>query len=217
MKPISLGASMPIGPAVRQMLGPLERPISKLYRGMFIDLNALVRQIKEWSIASNILEFGCGEGAVIEILDVEYSTARITGIDISPKVGRMFRGDRHRIVFKQQDIKEFAAENPAAFDLLIINDVMHHIPWDLHVEILQNAAKALKSGGHLVLKDWNRNYSPIYFLCYFMDRYITGDLVRYKTTQEFRELLRSTFGTDCIKAEAAIRPWSNNIAFLVKK
>ena len=129
----------------------------------------------------------------------------------------MYQGDTQRVVFKQQDIKDFAAENPASFDLIIINDVMHHIPWDMHEPILEYVKSALKSGGHLILKDWNRNYSPIYFICYFMDRFITGDRVRYKTTLELQDLLRSIFGVESIKSEATIRPWSNNIAFLIQK
>ena len=208
---------MPIGPTVRQMLGPLERPISNLYRSMFIDLNSFAHQIKKWCGASSILELGCGEGAVVERLVVKYPTASITGIDISPKVGRMFQGDQKRVTFKQQTIKEFAVENIASIDLLVINDVMHHIPWELHKEILTDASKALKPGGYLVLKDWERNASPIHLLCYILDRYITGDNVRYKTAYELRELLKTVFGINNIKAEARIRPWSNNIAFLVQK
>ena len=209
---------MPIGPLVRQMLGPLERPISNIYRGIFIDLETLVQQIHKWTpSASSIFEFGCGEGAVVEILTQTFPLSHITGIDISPRIGRMYQGDTQRVVFKQQDIKDFAAENPASFDLIIINDVMHHIPWDMHEPILEYVKSALKSGGHLILKDWNRNYSPIYFICYFMDRFITGDRVRYKTTLELQDLLRSIFGVESIKSEATIRPWSNNIAFLIQK
>ena len=209
---------MPIGPLVRQMLGPLERPISNIYRGIFIDLETLVQQIHKWTpSASSILEFGCGEGAVVEILTQTFPLSHITGIDISPRIGRMYQGDTQRVVFKQQDIKDFAAENPASFDLIIINDVMHHLPWDMHEPILEYVKSALKSGGHLILKDWNRNYSPIYFICYFMDRFITGDRVRYKTALELQDLLRSIFGVESIKSEATIRPWSNNIAFLIQK
>ncbi|MBP6178146.1 MAG: class I SAM-dependent methyltransferase [Anaerolineales bacterium] len=209
---------MPIGPLVRQMLGPLEKPISNIYRGIFIDLETLVQQIHKWTpSASSIFEFGCGEGAVVEILTQTFPLSHITGIDISPRIGRMYQGDTQRVVFKQQDIKDFAAENPASFDLIIINDVMHHIPWDMHEPILEYVKSALKSGGHLILKDWNRNYSPIYFICYFMDRFITGDRVRYKTTLELQDLLRSIFGVESIKSEATIRPWSNNIAFLIQK
>ena len=207
---------MAIGPFVRQMLGPLERPVSNLYRSIFIDIKALATQIKKWiPELNNIIELGCGEGAVTECLVKQYPDAYITGIDITPKVGRMFQGDLTHVTFKQQTIQNFSAENLASFDLLVISDVMHHIPWQMHQEILINARKVVKLGGYIVLKDWERTPTPIHLLCYLFDRYITGDLVRYKTAAELRNLIEDVFGSNCIQAEKRIRPWSNNIAFLI--
>lgn len=141
---------MPIGPLVRQMLGPLEKPISNIYRGIFIDLETLVQQIHKWTpSASSIFEFGCGEGAVVETLTQTFPLSTLQELTLAPEFGRMYQGDTQRVVFKQQDIKDFAAENPASFDLIIINDVMHHIPWDMHEPILEYVKSALKSGGHL--------------------------------------------------------------------
>lgn len=207
---------MAIGPAIRGILGPLEKPISEFYRGIFIDLNAFVDQIRQWTTATNILELGCGEGAVIERLVKAYPNTNITGIDISPRVGRMFQGDKSHVTFKQQTIKDFASENAASFDLLITCDIMHHIPWELHKEILTDAGKTLKPGGYLVLKDWDRNRTPIHFLCHFADRFITGDHVQYKSADELRELITEVFGANCIKVESRIHPHVNNIAFLVQ-
>lgn len=207
---------MPIGPVIRQMLGPFERPISALYRSIFVDLNALVHQIQQWSAASNILEVGCGEGAVAERVVEEFPEARFTGIDINPRVGRMFHGDRNRATFQQQTINEFAVGNPAMFDLLLMCDIMHHIPWELHKNILTDARKTLKPGSYLVLKDWTRSATLIHFLCYFSDRFITGDHVRYKSTDELRKLIEEVFGPNCIKATTQIRPWKNNVAYLVQ-
>jgi 2-polyprenyl-6-hydroxyphenyl methylase/3-demethylubiquinone-9 3-methyltransferase len=207
---------MAIGPFIRQMLGPLERPVSEVYRGTFVDITAFVEQIKHWVPASKILEVGCGEGAVTERLVKAYPNASITGIDISPRVGRMFQGDRSRVTFRQQTIKDFVAENPSSFDLLLISDVMHHAPWEIHEELLTEAKNALKPGGHLVLKDWERSATPIHLLCYLLDRYITGDRVQYKTAHEFRNLIQDIYGANSIKDETQIRPWSNNIAFLIQ-
>lgn len=207
---------MPIGPFVRQIFGPYERSISELYRSIFVDLNALVHQIREWTTAVNILELGCGEGAIVERVVKEFPKAYITGIDIVPGVGRMFQGDRKRVTFKQQAINDFTAENLGAFDLLLVCDIMHHIPWELHKEILMDARKTLKPGSCLVLKDWARSLTIIHFLCYFSDRYITGDRIRYKSTDELRALIEDVFGPNSIKAEAKIRPWKNNVAFLVQ-
>lgn len=207
---------MKIGPLVRQMLGPLERPISELYRSIFIDLNAFVRQIKSWTPASKILEVGCGEGAVTERLVQIYQNSEITGIDITPQVGRMFQGDKSRVTFKQQTIKDFVTESDSNYDLLILSDVMHHVPSEMHQDLLIDAKQALKPGGLLVLKDWERTKTPIHYLCYFLDRYITGDRVRYKTAREWQKQIRDIFGKDAIKAEKRIGPWSNNIAFLIQ-
>jgi 2-polyprenyl-3-methyl-5-hydroxy-6-metoxy-1,4-benzoquinol methylase len=207
---------MSIGPFIRQMLGPLEKPISEIYRGIFVDLTAFVGQIQQWTPASNILELGCGEGAVIERLVKAFPKAYVTGIDIIPRVGRLFQGDSSRVTFKQQTIKDFAPENLASFDMLVIADIMHHIPWELHKEILADAGKVLKPGGYLILKDWERRANLIHVLCYLSDRYITGDRVQYKSTDELRELIKDVFGANCIKAETRIRPSVNNIAFLVQ-
>ena len=207
---------MAIGPTVRKLLGPFERPISELYRSIFVDLTAFSDQILQWAPASSILELGCGEGAVAERLLNALPHSQYTGIDITPRVGRLFAGDSTRAIFKQQSIKDFARENLESFDLLIICDVMHHIPWNLHKEILTDAKKVLKPGGYLILKDWKRSTTLIHFLCYFADRYITGDNVQYKSENELRELIEEVFGPDRIRSTAKIQPWENNIAFLVQ-
>src|SRR5271157_441838 len=207
---------MAIGPAFRTIFGPFERPISEFYRSIFINLNAFVDQIQQWVPASNILELGCGEGAVTERLIKTFPKALVTGIDITPKVGRMYQGDPSRVTFKQQSIQDFATENAGKFDLLVISDVMHHIPWEFHKEIMIDSKKVLKPGGYLVLKDWERRPALIHWLCFISDRFITGDHIRYKSADEFRELIKSAFGENCIKAETRIRPWSHNIAFLVR-
>ena len=95
-------------------------------------------------------------------------------------------------------------------------DIMHHIPWELHNEILIDAKKVLKPGGYLVLKDWERNLSPIHLLCYISDRFVTGDHVRYKSADELQKLIEEIFGKNSIKARTRIRPWANNVAFLVQ-
>ena len=207
---------MPIGPIVRNLLGPLERPVSELYRSFFIDLFDLARQTQQWVSASKILELGSGEGALAERLAEEFPNAHITGIDISSKVGRMFKGDSSRVAFKQITIQDFAKDNVASFDLLVVCDVMHHIPLEYHKEILTAARMTLKPGGALIFKDWDRNSTLVNFFCYVSDRYITGDHIHYKTAEEWRELIKDVFGINSIKSEVRIRPHKNNIAFLVE-
>ena len=207
---------MAIGPFIRQLLGSFERPVSEIYRAIFVDLLELARKIKDRVPAENILEIGCGEGALTEYLAKIYPQAHLTGIDITPRVGRMFQGDLNRVTFQQQLIKDFVAQNKSCFDLVVVSDVLHHVPWEMHQEFLIDSAKALKSGGCLVLKDWESRSTPIHLLCYLADRYITGDRVQYKTLDELRTLIKTVFGEECIDKEIRIQPWSNNIVFFVQ-
>jgi 2-polyprenyl-3-methyl-5-hydroxy-6-metoxy-1,4-benzoquinol methylase len=208
-----------IGPFVRRLFGSREADIAVAYRRLFIDLRSFARQLEIWIPAAkvnNILDLGCGEGMLVQILAQVYPRARITGIDITPAVGRLFKGDTNRVVFKQQSIEDFVLKNKGVFDAVVINDVMHHVPEDIRTQFLREAVKVLKPAGYLILKDWGRAAVPIHMLVYLSDRFITGDRVRYKTVGQWRSLIRELFGRDSIKDECRIKPWSNNIAFFIK-
>lgn len=207
---------MPLGSFVRSLLGPFERPVSEAYRGLFVDLSALARQIRKWAPAEEILEVGCGEGALTERLAGAYPEARLTGIDITPKVGRMFAGDESRVTFKVQTIGDFAATSPRSVDLLVISDVLHHVPWEMHKSFLEESRQAIRPGGFMVFKDWARTSTPIHYLCHFTDVFITGDRVRHRTVPQHRELILEVFGDGSIIDEMWIRPWTNNATFLVR-
>ncbi len=118
--------------------------------------------------------------------------------------------------FRQETIKDFASKNPERFDLVIIVDVLHHMPPEMYIEFLSDTKKSLKKGGVLLLKDWIRSKTPIHLLAFLSDRYITGDKVSYLSSNELRSLLIDVFGKNCIENEAVIAPWDNNIAFLVQ-
>lgn len=210
---------MPLGPFVRRLLGPLEKPISIAYRSVFIDLGALVERIRCWlpdSEVSRILEVGCGEGMLIELLAKAYPLARITGIDITPRIGRLFEGDADRVTFRRQTIAEFVAEEPSSVHLLILCDVMHHLSPEAHRSLLACASKAIKPGGYLVLKDWERDNSPIHLITSILDKIGSGDCVVYSTAEDYRGLITDVFGQNCIKNEARIRPRKNNVVFLAQ-
>ncbi len=208
---------MPLGPVLRRALGPLEPPVAALYRRVFIDLDAFVAQVALWAgRPGKLLELGCGEGAVVDRLANAFPAASITGIDITPRIGRLSRAAGTRVAFRQITMRDYAAECPGAADLLVACDVLHHVPWEMHEEILRDAGRAVRAGGFIVIKDWQRQSTPIHLLCYMADRYITGDRVRYKTGQELEETIMRVFGTHAIAARARIAPWINNVAYLVR-
>jgi 2-polyprenyl-6-hydroxyphenyl methylase/3-demethylubiquinone-9 3-methyltransferase len=209
---------MRIGPFVRQLCGPYERRISDAYRGIYLDMDAFVMQVHRWSAhAIKILEVGCGEGAVTTRLRTAYPTARITAIDISPRLGRLYSGSPHEVLFIQSNVQDVAATNPGDFDLVVLSDVLHHVPIAARKALLEAVKTAMAPHGTFVFKDWEKSRSPIHWLCYASDRWLTGDRVSYMSREEMHEMLKQCFGDAALFAEARIRPWRNNIATAIHR
>jgi trans-aconitate methyltransferase len=192
----------------------LERPVTDLYRSFFVDLDAEVALLHAWAPhARNILEIGCGEGAVVEKLAALYPEAAITGIDISPKAGRLFKNHPERVRFNCMTVAEMAKAEPSAFDLVLTCDVLHHVPWDQHTALLADARTLLQPGGTFVLKEWELIDNIAHKFCEFSDRVLTGDDVRFGPKRYFNDLLETSFGAGSVRSSATIRPWPNNIIF----
>jgi 2-polyprenyl-6-hydroxyphenyl methylase/3-demethylubiquinone-9 3-methyltransferase len=165
--------------------------------------------------ARSILEVGCGEGAVCQRLARLYPEASITGIDITPAAGRQFRGDRSRVTFRVEALEEFAPRHEAVFDLVLLCDVLHHVPWDRHGTLLRLVKRVIRPGGGFVLKEWERRPNLAHALAYFSDRVLSGDRIRFGLAAEFRRALDDSFGSGAAGREQRLPPWPNNILFLV--
>jgi 2-polyprenyl-6-hydroxyphenyl methylase/3-demethylubiquinone-9 3-methyltransferase len=205
-----------VGSVVRRMFGPYEHEISSAYRAIYLDLDALIKRIRLWKPeAKRILEIGCGEGAVTERLRVAYPDADITAIDITPRIGRLYRGAPQRVQFIQCSIQELVARELPAYDLVMLCDVLHHVPVELRQGILDAVPATIAPQGLFVFKDWETSNTPIHALCYLSDRWLTGDHIHYMSREEFRQRLACSFGEAAVIDEARIGPWRNNLAFLV--
>jgi 2-polyprenyl-3-methyl-5-hydroxy-6-metoxy-1,4-benzoquinol methylase len=208
---------MPIGPAVRRAFGPFEHQITAAYRAIYVDLDDYVAAVHAWvPEAREILEVGCGEGAVSERLVVAYPNARISAIDITPRVGRLYRGPVDRVRFRQCTVQDIAAQEAGKFDLVMIADVLHHVPQALRKGLLDAAGTCLAPGGSLIFKEWERRQTPIHWMCHASDRWLTGDRVSYLSRDEGRALLTQSFDESALIDERRVAPWRNNIMTLVR-
>ena len=209
---------MSIGGAIRRLFGPFERQITERYRAIYVDVDAYAAGLAAWAPdPRRILEVGCGEGAVSERLAAVYPNAEIAAIDITPNVGRLYAGPPGRVRFAQMTVEAFAAQENGKFDLIVLADVLHHVPpGSLRRSILETIKALLSDGGHLAFKEWERTRTPIHWLGYLSDRWITGDRISYMSGEEIRTQLTDVFGLGSIRAEARVRPWRNNISLLVR-
>jgi 2-polyprenyl-3-methyl-5-hydroxy-6-metoxy-1,4-benzoquinol methylase len=193
---------------VRRLFGRYERRATEAYRRVFIDLDDLVARARAWvPEPCRILEVGCGEGAVTERVARAYPAATITATDITPAVGRLFRGPAAHVTFVQGSVDRVAQNAPHSFDLVVLSDVLHHVPPAQRQALLSAIDQAMAPGGSLIFKDWAPSFHPIHWLCSFSDRYITGDDVQFCTKLGMAALLSGVFGPDAIRdcSGAAIR------------
>lgn len=208
---------MSLGSTVRRMFGRHERAVSDLWRSLFIDLDDLRGHFRQWvPDAERILEIGCGEGGVTECLAEAFPDAEILGIDIAETVGRMYRGGRDRVTFRQVTVQDLVSEKPQRFDMIVMCDVMHHVPLPLRHEILSAARDMLAPRGHFVFKDWVRTATPIHAAAFAADRWLTGDEVHFMSRAEATELVAQGFAASTIREEARIKPWQNNFALVLQ-
>jgi len=205
------------GPLLRQIFGPYEHAVAEAYRRIFVDLDDLARLMAVWvPQAGKILEVGCGEGAMTERIVRIYPTATITAIDITPNVGRLFRGPTFAVTFSQETVEEVVRREPKSFDLVVLADVMHHVPLEARRSLMTAIHQSMASDGSLIFKDWVISATPIHWLCEASDRYLTGDNVSYFTMDGISFLLTDTFGRNAMRQTATVRPWRNNLAVLVR-
>lgn len=208
---------MALGSAIRRAFGPFEHSVSAAYRALFVDIGGLAKRMELWvPDAENILEVGCGEGAVTELLRTTYPNASITAIDVMANPGRLYRGSRERVRFRQCPVQDIAATDAGTYDLVVLSDVLHHVQPDLRRPLLDGIRTTLAPGGYLVFKDWERSFTPIHWLSYASDRWLTGDRIAYLSHNQMLVTLAASFGEAAILAEARIAPWRNNITKLVR-
>jgi 2-polyprenyl-3-methyl-5-hydroxy-6-metoxy-1,4-benzoquinol methylase len=209
---------MPPGPLIRRLFGPYERGVAEAYRRIFINLDAFAELMSAWvPQAHKILEVGCGEGAMTERIVRTYPTAAVAAIDITPNVGRLYRGNTSAVTFRQETVEAAARREPASFDLVVLSDVMHHVPADLRRTLMVSIDQAMVPGASLLFKDWVISTTPIHWLCAASDRYLTGDDVAYFTMDGINALVTGVFGPGTIRRSGTVKPWHNNVAVLVQR
>jgi 2-polyprenyl-3-methyl-5-hydroxy-6-metoxy-1,4-benzoquinol methylase len=206
---------MSLGSTLRGLLGPLEKPVSEIYRAAFLNLDALADLLEREVNPRRILEIGCGEGSLSERLARRFPKADVLGVDILPRVGRLVAVRPPNLRFAVRTAHSVAEAEPAGFDLVVLCDVLHHVPLEERDSILRAAADTVSPGGLIAVKDWERKAGFIHALAYASDRYITGDRIVYETAAQWRERLQRAL-TPSFLREYRLPPWSNNLAFLVK-
>jgi SAM-dependent methyltransferase len=106
---------------------------------------------------ARILDLGCGAGLLLEWLLAEKKYTSATGIDTD--AGQV--GFAKRLGLSAQLVEDSSAwlVQQAQFDLIIMSDVLEHVPSPDHIVLLSNIRRAILPGGSLFLRVPNANSS----------------------------------------------------------
>lgn len=98
-----------------------------------------------------VLEVGAGVGTLTQLLVAEVTEGRVTAVDLSPKsidAARERLGGEARLTLEAGDVLEMPLEGP--FDVIVLPDVLEHIPLEHHGRLFQRLAGWLEPDGFVL-------------------------------------------------------------------
>jgi 2-polyprenyl-6-hydroxyphenyl methylase/3-demethylubiquinone-9 3-methyltransferase len=203
--------------AVRRRLGPFEHAAVDFYRARFLDLDDVATLARSLVDARRILEIGCGDGTLATRIAAAFPDAVIVGVDIAGEPGRLYTGDADRATFRSVPAEQLLEEGTEPFDLVLLVDVLHHVPPVDRADLLGTAHQLLKPGGLLFVKDWERGANAAHAMAYAADHYLSRAFVAFPTAPEMRAVVTGLFPDDEIVVEARVPPRRNNFALVTRR
>ncbi len=110
-----------------------------------------------------VLDVGCGGGILAE--GMAGLGATVTGIDLSEKalsVAKLHLFESgHAVEYRHVSAEQFAADNPATFDVVTCMEMLEHVPDP--ASTIAACAALVKPGGHVFFSTLNRNLKSYLF------------------------------------------------------
>jgi cyclopropane fatty-acyl-phospholipid synthase-like methyltransferase len=123
-----------------------------------VGVNERHRAILKWLVAAGLrrdhrlLEVGCGIGTQTQLVADFLASGRITAVDISARsiaAARERLKSREQVEFVVGDYLELAL--PGRFDVVLLPDVIEHIPPQQHPELFRRVAHNLEPDGFVLI------------------------------------------------------------------
>ncbi len=140
------------------------------------DLNYFTPFLRD---GQSILEIGCGNGRLLELLGDRQMSYR--GVDASAMLIEQAKRQPHQL----ENSPQFEVANVLqldlgeTFDVVMLVAVLQHFPRALHDDVMERVAAHVKQGGYLLMTNWNMWQRSYY-------RLITSQLLLKRVTARNR-------------------------------
>lgn len=168
---------MAVGSLVRLLAGPFERQLCAAYRAVFINVVRCTEQIvAAIPIGAQVIDVGGGDGEILNHLLRNRPDLRVSMLDLRDEIGLFLEPEvRGRVVLHPgTSLAKYRGDGGGRADVLLVSDVVHHVPCEARVQFVADCLSLLKPDGVLIVKD----VAPgglVARLSVLADRYITGD------------------------------------------
>lgn len=162
-----------------------------------------------------ILDLGCGEGMLTNLLSVHLPGACFEGIDLdNKKIKQAQEVSSKNVNFKTEDIFSASYEGASA---VIFNDVLHHRNLDNQKKMLQRALQFLDDEGVIILKEVDQeDFLDVRATQFWDNKLYPDDQLHFRSQSSWVELM-SELDCDLIKGKKIVHPWIASRTMLVFK
>ena len=190
---------MPLGRRIRSLLGDRHaRVVGRAYRSLFVDMtqatSAIAAQIPS---RAHVLDVGGGDGEPLNHLLDQRADIRVSTIDLAPSVGEWIAPAHLARVERlpATRLQDYETSGRPLPDVLLLSDVMHHVPVGERDALLRCAARLWdrRPTLRIIVKDVEPGHLRS-VLGYLSDRYVTGD--RFVSLVSRHEL-KASMGRAC--------------------
>ena len=156
---------------------------------------------------ADVLDVGCGTGAVIELLREKYPDAHYTGLDLTPAmVESASSKGLENCEFVVGDAEDLPLAE-ASFDAVLSSNSFHHYPNP--DAFFAGALRVLRPGGRLILRDYTSNDFVVWLMNTFelpFTRLLGHGDVRVLKVSEFRAMAEAAgFRVEKLEAQKGFR------------
>ena len=156
---------------------------------------------------ADVLDVGCGTGAVVELLHGEHPEVRCTGLDLTPDmIAVAQKKGLSNCTFVVGDAEDLPFAD-ASFDAVLCSNSFHHYPDP--AAFFAGALRVLRPGGRLILRDYTSNDFVVWLMNTFelpLTRLVGHGDVRILKLAEFRALAEAAgFAVLALEAQKGFR------------
>ncbi|MBT3261237.1 SDR family NAD(P)-dependent oxidoreductase [bacterium] len=163
-----------------------------------------------------VLDIGCGEGILLNVVGYMLSKSKCIGIDIDrKKIDIAKRNANQNVEFRCQNF--FDLDSDFKVDVVIMNDFVHHFSYSKQLELMDNVVRRIKPGGKLFLKEVDQLDKLDRGVTTFFDKKLyPNDDLSYRTKDEWLVFLKR-LGITNVKVEKIKKMWPASNTLLIAK